>query len=338
MSVTRSKSPSRTRRKASVATLRSRRLRYETRSGYPAETDSTSTRSGISAAKLTLLDGEVTACFVPAWHGSRRSCQMRMSPPIYGRNTPADLFRRHSQRPDHLSHRRHRIRFPTSHCVSDSSNQIDMMLVCIGESFHHGAERVRHDAVEVVNRRSLSSQFTTQPFRFLTGTPEMLADELKKRGSKAQVRAMKPGRDDSVIELTRSNARRQLRISKTEEGEARGMFDFGNGKTSDRSSHSRRIYRTPATSFVESLKINSITEKSRRDRRVLVKRRKPLRRMRSGFNQFLLPRPGIPIRYARQRARMRRWEDALFLNAQWPSLSCKSHQQSDGDARQITRP
>jgi hypothetical protein len=28
--------------------------------------------------------------------------------------------------------------------------------------------------------------------------------------------------------------------------------------------------------------------------------------------------------------------NALFPNAQWPSLSCKSHQQSDGDARQIT--
>jgi hypothetical protein len=86
-----------------------------------------------------------------------------------------------------------------------------------------------------------------------------------------------------------------LRIS-TEEGN-KGMFNFGNGKTlidfiPDDLSHA-------ATSFVESLKINSITEKSRRDRRVLVKRRKPLREMRSGFNQFLLPRPGIPIRYAR---------------------------------------
>jgi hypothetical protein len=52
-----------------------------------------------------------------------------------------------------------------------------------------------------------------------------------------------------------------LRIS-TEEGN-KGMFNFGNGKTlidliPDDLSHA-------ATSFVESLKINSITEKSRRD-------------------------------------------------------------------------
>lgn len=49
------------------------------------------------------------------------------------------------------------------------------------------------------------------------------------------------------------------------------MFNFGNGKTlidliPDGLSHT-------ATSFVESLKINSITEKSRSDRRVSVKRR-----------------------------------------------------------------
>ena len=56
------------------------------------------------------------------------------------------------------------------------------------------------------------------------------------------------------------------------------MFNFGNGKTlidliPDDLSHA-------ATSFVESLKINSITEKSRRDSSVLVKSRNPLRAMR----------------------------------------------------------
>ncbi len=88
------------------------------------------------------------------------------------------------------------------------------------------------------------------------------------------------------------------------------MFNFGNGKTliaviPDRLSHS-------ATSFVESLKINSITEKSRGARRVVVKQRNLYGERAAGLINFYFRAAGIPIRYVNQVREWRRWETLCF--------------------------
>ena len=77
---------------------------------------------------------------------------------------------------------------------------------------------------------------------------------------------------------------------------ARAMFDFRNGRPlkdlliPEGLSHA-------ATSFVESLKINSITEKVRRDRRVVIKRRNVYGERGADLINFYFRAAGIPIRY-----------------------------------------
>ena len=98
------------------------------------------------------------------------------------------------------------------------------------------------------------------------------------------------------------------------------MFDFRNGKplkdllVPEGLSHA-------ATSFVESLKINSITEKVRRDRRVVIKRRnvygEPCRR----FDQLLLPRGRPSDSLPERRAGMAEMGSAMFSNVQRRSFS-----------------
>ena len=79
--------------------------------------------------------------------------------------------------------------------VSDY-NQIDIMLVCIGDHFTMGPIRAA-DAVKAVNPRTVVPiHYGTFPV--LTGTPEEFARELKKREVRAQLRVMKPGETISV--------------------------------------------------------------------------------------------------------------------------------------------
>ena len=52
--------------------------------GYPAEQADNDT-TGAFGGQLTLLDGDATVCFVPAWHGSG-VVKDEMSPPIYAGN------------------------------------------------------------------------------------------------------------------------------------------------------------------------------------------------------------------------------------------------------------
>ena len=79
--------------------------------------------------------------------------------------------------------------------VSDY-NQIDVMLVCIGDHFTMGPIRAA-DAVKAVNPRNVVPiHYGTFPF--LTGTPEEFARELKKREVKAELRVMKPGETISL--------------------------------------------------------------------------------------------------------------------------------------------
>jgi tRNA A-37 threonylcarbamoyl transferase component Bud32 len=67
-----------------------------------------------------------------------------------------------------------------------------------------------------------------------------------------------------------------------------------------------------ATSFVESLKINSITEKVRRDRQVVIKRRNVYGERGADLINFYFRAAGIPIRYLRDVREWRRWEARCF--------------------------
>src|SRR5438874_7645664 len=67
-----------------------------------------------------------------------------------------------------------------------------------------------------------------------------------------------------------------------------------------------------ATSFVESLKINSITERARRDRRVVIKRRNIYGERAAGLINFYFRAAGIPIRYLSDVREWRRWEARCF--------------------------
>ena len=73
---------------------------------------------------------------------------------------------------------------------------IDWMLVCMGGHYTMGPHRAAR-AIEIVKPKFVVPiHFATFPV--LTGTPEMLATELKKLGSKSQLRAMKPGETFSL--------------------------------------------------------------------------------------------------------------------------------------------
>ena len=89
------------------------------------------------------------------------------------------------------------------------------------------------------------------------------------------------------------------------------MFDFRNGKplkdllAPEGLSHA-------ATSFVESLKINSITEKARRNRRVVIERRNVYGVRAADLINFYFRAAGIPIRYLSDVREWRRWEARCF--------------------------
>jgi hypothetical protein len=67
-----------------------------------------------------------------------------------------------------------------------------------------------------------------------------------------------------------------------------------------------------ATSFVESLKINSITEKVRRDRGVVIKRRNVYGERAADLINFYFRAAGLPIRYLSDVREWRRWEARCF--------------------------
>ena len=86
------------------------------------------------------------------------------------------------------------------------------------------------------------------------------------------------------------------------------MFDFINGKTRlvpEGLSHT-------ATSFVESLKINSITDKSRSDRGLIVKRRNLYGERAAALINFYFRAAAIPLRYVSNVREWRRWEVRCF--------------------------
>ena len=162
--------------------------------GYPskqAESDTT----GHIGGQLTLLDGEVTVCFVPAWHGS--TVQKDETSPAVPAGMPTGLVICLGNGPT-IYHTGDTGFFSDIARVSDY-NKIDIMLVCIGDHFTMGPIRAA-DAVKLVGPEMvIPMHYGTFPV--LTGTPEAFDRELKKRQSTARLRVMKIG---ETITLSKS--------------------------------------------------------------------------------------------------------------------------------------
>ena len=161
--------------------------------GYPAEQAQTDT-VGHFGGELTLLDGEIAVTFVPAWHGSGVSKE-ETAPAVYGGN-PAGLVIAIHGGPA-IYHTGDTDLFSDMALVS-RFHKIDIMLVCIGDHFTMGPDRAA-EAVKLVNPREvIPMHYGTFPA--LTGTPEALERELKKRKVKAELRVMTVGETIALFE------------------------------------------------------------------------------------------------------------------------------------------
>jgi L-ascorbate metabolism protein UlaG (beta-lactamase superfamily) len=77
-------------------------------------------------------------------------------------------------------------------------NNIDIMLVCIGDHFTMGPARAAEAVKLVAPRTVIPMHYGTFPV--LTGTPEMFNRELKQRHVKADLRVMKIGQTIKLSE------------------------------------------------------------------------------------------------------------------------------------------
>ena len=159
--------------------------------GYPSNQAESETIGHIGG-QLRLLGGEVTVCFVPASHGSTVR-KDENSPPV-GAGMPTGLVICIRNGPT-IYHTGDTGFFSDIARVSDY-NKIDIMLVCIGDHFTMGPVCAA-DAVKLVaTRMVIPMHYATFPV--LTGTPEAFAEELKKRGAKAELRVMNVGETITV--------------------------------------------------------------------------------------------------------------------------------------------
>jgi L-ascorbate metabolism protein UlaG (beta-lactamase superfamily) len=159
--------------------------------GYPSDQAGMDT-AGHIGGQLKLLHGELTVCFVPAWHGSTVRKDENSPPVPAGMPTGLVISIRNGPTIYHTGDTGF---FSDIARVSDY-NKIDVMLVCIGDHFTMGPVRAA-DAVKLVKPRAvIPMHFGTFPV--LTGTPEEFDRELKKRAVKAKLRVLKIGETISI--------------------------------------------------------------------------------------------------------------------------------------------
>src|SRR5438067_3820575 len=176
-------------------------------------------------------------------------------------------------------------------------------------SFHHGTNSCgrRGESGESAQRRANPLRHLSRADRH---TRRICARTDKARGQSPTARD-ETRRNDFVVGLRRLNAGPHSNFKVHSNGKPRQMFDFRNVKPlmdlliPEYLSH-------VATSFVESLKINSITEKARRARRVVIKRRNIYGERAAGLINFYFRAAGIPIRYLSDVREWRRWEARCF--------------------------
>jgi L-ascorbate metabolism protein UlaG (beta-lactamase superfamily) len=159
--------------------------------GYPSELAETET-AGHLGGTLNLLNGEAAVTFVPAWHGGGLA-KGEGSPPVYS-GTPSGLVIALRNGPT-FYHTGDTDLFSDMALVS-RFHKIDIMLVCIGDHFTMGPDRAA-EAVKLVAPRTVSPMHYAT-FPVLTGTLEAFGRELKQRGAKAEMRAMKVGETISI--------------------------------------------------------------------------------------------------------------------------------------------
>jgi L-ascorbate metabolism protein UlaG (beta-lactamase superfamily) len=154
--------------------------------GYP-EAQAPSETTGHLGGELSLLDGEVTVTFVPAWHGSSIQKEEN-APPVYAGN-PTGLLIALRDGPT-IYHTGDTDLFSDMALVS-RFNKIDIMLVCIGDHFTMGPARAAEATKLVAPKTVIPMHYGTFPV--LTGMPEAFKRELKKRKLKSKLRVMKIG-------------------------------------------------------------------------------------------------------------------------------------------------
>ena len=159
--------------------------------GYPADQAGPETVGHIGG-QLTLLDGEVKVCFVPAMHGSTVRKDADSPPVAAGMPTGLVICIRNGPTIYHTGDTGF---FSDMARISDH-NTIDVMLVCIGDHFTMGPVRAA-EAVKLIGAKmAIPNHYGT--FEVLTGTPEQFAEELNKVGAKTELRVMKVGETISI--------------------------------------------------------------------------------------------------------------------------------------------
>jgi len=154
--------------------------------GYP-EAQASNETTGHLGGELSLLDGEVRVQFVPAWHGSSVQRDKDATPVYAGSPTGLIVTLRNG---------------PTIYHTGDTDlfsdialvkrfHKVDVMLVCIGDHFTMGPARAAEAVKLVTPNMVVPMHYGTFPV--LTGTPEMLERELKKRKLESKLRLMKIG-------------------------------------------------------------------------------------------------------------------------------------------------
>ncbi len=154
--------------------------------GYP-EAQAPNETTGHLGGELSLLDGEVTVTFVPAWHGSSVQKEEN-APPVYAGN-PTGLIIALRDGPT-IYHTGDTDLFSDMALVK-KFHKIDVMLVCIGDHFTMGPARAAEAVKLVAPRTVIPMHYGTFPV--LTGTPEAFKRELKKRKLKSDLRVLKIG-------------------------------------------------------------------------------------------------------------------------------------------------
>ncbi len=159
--------------------------------GYP-EAQASNETTGHLGGELSLLDGEVRVQFVPAWHGSSVQSDEDATPVYAG--SPTGLIVTLKNGPT-IYHTGDTDLFSDMALVN-RFHKIDVMLVCIGDHFTMGPARAAEAVTLVAPRTVIPMHYGTFPV--LTGTPEMLERELKKRKLESKLRLMKIGETITV--------------------------------------------------------------------------------------------------------------------------------------------
>lgn len=154
--------------------------------GFPGGDDDSGYVSHIGGT-VRMFDNEMTARFVPAWHGAA-VMPSNDKPPVYG-GTPTGVVLSIQNGPA-IYHTGDTDLFSDMSLVP-LEREIDYMLVCMGDHYTMGPMRAAR-AVELVKPRvAVPIHYGTFPV--LTGTPQAFGDELEKRGSRTELRVMNVG-------------------------------------------------------------------------------------------------------------------------------------------------